>query len=231
MVDSGGDDECDFTAYGFSRAGTDPRSGRSIWISVVSRTIILKKGWHDQYRRSWLRRFRAGIPRRVRPGDSEYEIVEWLRPHYRRTAELDRVRVIALRLVQSDKPFEIPRWLWPPGAGMPDAVDRGRGELFAQYFALRDADAQVRAEAVAEQAYDDVTVSTCSCMPRHRSYHVVSRRHPRHPRPLAVWRPAAVRPCAALIRRGYRARLDADADGPPLEDIPVGARCEAASSG
>jgi hypothetical protein len=32
LLESGGDAEWDFTAYGFTRAGTDPGTGRGIWV-------------------------------------------------------------------------------------------------------------------------------------------------------------------------------------------------------
>ena len=163
-----------------------------------------------------------GFPDEYDRADSEYQIAEALRPHYRRTAELDRNRVRAFRAVQGDEPFYIPDRLWPPGGGIPPAVDPGRGELVAHYCALRDA------EASAAQAAAARTTLTCSCCgstdPSTRA----------RGGPLDVLEVTALRGprlcdrCAQLIRRAYRARLDVDADTIALEDTPAGPRGQAA---
>ena len=164
--------------------------------------------------------------------DGESAIVDRLRPYYRRTPELDRQRVTALRLVQRE-PFQIRDALWPPGAGIPPLVrpaataGRAAGELLAHYCALRDADLEVREQADAEHADAARAANTCSAC------HGTGR--PAWPRggaldvlePSAFGGPRLCDACAALIRRGARARLDADADRAALEDTPAGPRGQA----
>lgn len=164
--------------------------------------------------------------------DGDAAITDRLRPYYRRTPELDRQRVTALRLVQRE-PFQIRDALWPPGAGIPPlvrpAITAGRAaeELAAHYCALRDADLEAREQAAAEHADADRAARTCSAChgsdlpawPRGGALDALE--------PSAFGGPRLCNPCAALIRRGYRARLDADADRAALEDTPAGPRGEA----
>lgn len=159
--------------------------------------------------------------------DSEYQIAEGLRPHYRRDAALDRARLEAFRRVQGDEAFMLPDALWPPGGGVPPPVRPGDAEMTAHYLALRDADLEAREQAAAGHADADRAARTCSAC------HGTDR--PAWPRggaldvlgPSAFGGPRLCNPCAALIRRGYRARLELDADRAALEDTPAGPRGEA----
>ena len=164
---------------------------------------------------------------------SEFPVIDRLRPYYRRTDLLDRTRIKAFRAVQGDTSFQIPDSLWPPGGGIPrlvrPAASAGRAaeELLAHYCALRAADLEAREQAAAEHAATDRAANTCSAC------HGTDR--PAWPRggaldvlgPSAFGGPTLCNPCAALIRRGYRARLDADADRAALEQTPAGPRGEA----
>ena len=174
-----------------------------------------------------------GFPDGYDRADSEFQIAEGLRPHYRRDAALDRARVAALRVVQRE-PFAIPDRLWPPGGGIPPPVTpapsagRAAAELLAHYCALRDADLEAREQAAAEQADADAAARTCSCC---GAADATTRARSG---PLDVLEPApwnlgnrVCDPCAALIRRGARARLDAADDRAALEDTPAGPRGEA----
>lgn len=165
--------------------------------------------------------------------DGDEQIPEALRPHYRRTPDLDRQRITAFRATQADTPFEIPGRLWPPGGGIPPLVRPAASagpraaEMLAHYLALDAADRQAREQAAAEHADADRAANTCSAChgndlpawPRGGALDVLG--------PSAFGGPRLCDPCAALIRRAYRARLDADADRAALEDTPAGPRGEA----
>ena len=173
-----------------------------------------------------------GFPDGFDRADSEFQIAEGLRPHYRRTADLDRERVAALRVIQRE-PFAIPDHLWPPGGGIAPPVTpaasagRAAAELLAHYCALRDADLEAREHAAAASDAADRAANTCSAChgtdlpawPRGGALDALE--------PSPFGGPRLCEPCAQLIRRGYRARVDADADRAALEDTPAGPRGEA----
>ena len=173
-----------------------------------------------------------GFPDGYDRADSEYQVAERLRPHYRRDADLDRQRITALRAIQHE-PFVIPDRLWPPGGGIPPPVQpaasagRGAEELLAHYCALRDADAERRAEADAASADADRTARICSCCGS-TDFPVWARSGR-----LDVLEPAfgtgprLCEPCAVVIRRAARALIELDTDRIELEDTPAGPRGQA----
>ena len=118
----------------------------------------------------------------------------------------------------------------PPLVRPAATAGRGAEELLAHYCALRDADLEAREQADAAQADADRTARTCACC------HGADR--PAWPRggaldalePSAFGGPRLCDPCAQLIRRAYRARLDADADRAALEQTPAGPRGEACAA-
>jgi hypothetical protein len=177
--------------------------------------------------------YAQGFPEGYDRAESEFQIAVQLRPFYRRSAQLDRDRIARFRAAQGDTTFDLPDRLWPPGGGSPPGVRSAASagpraaEMLAHYCALRDADLEAREQAEARQAAADAKTLTCSCCgtadpttrPRGGTLDTLDVS--------PFGGPRLCDRCAQLIRRAYRARLDADADRAALEDTPAGPRGQA----
>ena len=167
--------------------------------------------------------------------DSQFQVAEHLRGYYRRTPDLDRDRAAAVRAIRRE-PFQIPDHLWPPGGGIPPAVQpaasagRDAAETLAHYAALKAADDEFRAEAAGRQADADRKARTCSCC---GTPDPSTRPRGGGPGVLDVvafggWR--LCERCATVIRRQWRARLEDQAALLADEETPAGRRAAACAS-
>jgi hypothetical protein len=100
-------------------------------------------------------------------------------------------------------------------------------DLLAHYCALKDADDQYRAQAKAQAADATRRAQTCSCCGTTDASTRCRGGSLDTLEPTPFGGPRICEPCAQVLRRIARSRIDAAADRAALEDTPNGGRGEA----